>query len=106
MLICTSTPVSIEPARDAARTSWLSDVSFLEFPADTGQSDNGPKVAIQVLPVYEIRRLDAADYGTVSSISFKAETTGSAHADAVIGLHIHGRCGSASRPTGYAASQT
>lgn len=38
--------------------------------------------------------------------TFKAETTGRAHADAGLGLHLHGRRGSAIHATGYAASQT
>lgn len=41
-----------------------------------------------------------------SSYPFKAETTGRAHTDAGLGLHLHGRCGSAIDPSGYAASQT
>lgn len=53
-----------------------------------------------------IQRLKRFDQSGAGSIPFKAETTGSAHADAGTGLHLHGRCGSVIDPSGYAASQT
>jgi hypothetical protein len=36
---------------------------------------------------------------------FKAETTGRAHTEAGLGLHLYGRCGSAIYPSDYAASR-
>lgn len=44
--------------------------------------------------------------GALGSIVIKAKLIGRAHADAATDLHLHGQCGSAIDPRGYAASQT
>lgn len=66
-----------------------------------------PVPQIGVVPrSISFQTLKLSDQPVARSIPFKAETTGRAHTDAGLGLHLHGRSGSAIHPSGYAASQT
>lgn len=41
------------------RACRMLDVSFLEFPAETGQSDNGPSRTLQLDQMLDLARLSA-----------------------------------------------